>query len=705
MTRPADSAGGAHAIAPRALSRARLLDPGLAIAIGLSLLTFVGGLIGLAANVDLMARHREESQARNALHDRVQEVADQLDSNTEWDEAVQATSIKLDLPWIRKNFGDYYSQPGKYEFDLLLGPDGQQIYAMDHNRDVEPGHFAGLSPEFQRLIADVRAQEARRGPLTPAPQFSRFLTTPIHANDVAMFQGRPFVVTATLIQPDFGTVLPGPKAAIIITGMAIDQKFLNGLQRRLLLDKVRLAGPNDDSAASIDLTNTRGQRLARIAWDPRRPGADLLSLALLPILIGVGAPLLLFLNGRRTSRRLAATLTELARARDEADAANEQKSAFLANMSHEIRTPLNGVLAMAQVMELSPLSPIQRERLSVISQSSETLLTIVNDVLDLSKIEAGRLELNPRPFDIAALAQTLGALYAPVAEDKGLAFSIETDPACAGWWLGDPDRLRQVAANLIGNAIKFTEAGEVQVDIRCIEPEGLHIEVRDTGIGVPADKQELIFDKFRQAESATSRRFGGTGLGLSISRQLVELMGGRLWVESRPGAGSNFAFEIPLPRAAEPPAAVAVAPAEPASETGRLRVLAADDNATNRQVLAAILDQLGVELDLRDDGEGAVTAWRAGVYDAILMDIQMPGLDGVAATRMIRAEESASGRPRTPIIALTANAMTHQLAEYRAAGMDDCVAKPIRIVELHAALVRVLEPAGDAAETGEPVSA
>jgi CheY-like chemotaxis protein len=265
---------------------------------------------------------------------------------------------------------------------------------------------------------------------------------------------------------------------------------------------------------------------------------------------------------------------------------------------------------------------------------------------------------------------------------------LEADAAAGGHWIGDPDRLRQIAVNLISNAIKFTDTGEVRVRILAGAPEGLRIEVHDTGVGVPADKLDVIFDKFSQAECSTTRRFGGSGLGLAISRQLAQMMGGRLWVESQPGQGSVFGFEAPLTRVAEP--AIEAAPAdEPAAEpAGHLRVLAVDDNATNRFVLAAILEEFEVDLDLREDGVAAVEAWRAAPYDLILMDIQMPELDGVAATRMIREEEAKTGRARTPIIAVTANAMTHQLAEYSCAGMDDCVPKPIRIPDLHAAMLR-----------------
>jgi signal transduction histidine kinase/ActR/RegA family two-component response regulator len=679
--------------APLEIRHPYLFDGGLLLAVALAVFIFVGGLFGLAANVDLLAKHREEAQAQNAMRDRVQEVADQVTANTNWDDAVEHASNHYDPLWITENIGLYYSQPRRFRFVILTDPSDRPVFGMDRGKPVDPARFAPLSAAIAPLVANVRAQETLRGPFRQAPRAKRLLSRPIQASDVVRYDGGLFILTATLIQPEFGSFLPaGPRTAIVVTGKPIDATFMASFGQRLLLKNVRLVGPSDTAGAYIDLADQHGARLARIAWSPRHPGADLISIALPAILFGVGAPLALYLHGRRTGRRLKATLVELARARDEADTANAQKSAFLASMSHEIRTPLNGVLAMAQVMEADVLPSAQRERLSVISHSGEALLTIVNDILDLSKIEAGRLELDIRPFDVAGLTQILAALYGPIAEQKGVAFGVEVASDAIGVWRGDPDRLRQVIANLISNALKFTERGEVRVQVLAAAA-GLRFEVRDTGIGLADDKLDLVFETFRQADNSTARRYGGTGLGLAISRRLAEIMGGQLWVESRLDVGSVFKLELPLQRLSDAALPVVRTPAVLAERSDRLRILAADDNATNRQVLAAILEPLGFDLYLCEDGEAAMAAWRSGQYDLILMDIQMPVLDGVAATKRIRAEEALTARRHTPIIALTANAMTHQLAEYRMAGMDDCVSKPIRIAELHAALLGVLEPA------------
>jgi signal transduction histidine kinase len=394
---------------------------------------------------------------------------------------------------------------------------------------------------------------------------------------------------------------------------------------------------------------------------------------------------------------LRRTLSELMEARDAAEAANVLKSQFLANMSHEIRTPLNGVLAMAQIMDMGDLTGVQRERLNVVRQSGEALLAILNDVLDLSKIEAGKMELELAELDLADIARHAEAAYGETASRRGLTLVVDLQESARGRRRGDAGRLRQIASNLLSNAMKFTERGEVRLTLMAQAEDGvdmLHMVVSDTGIGIPAEKIPLLFQKFTQVDSSTTRRFGGTGLGLAICRELAGLMGGRIWVESQEGEGSAFHLLAPLPMAqfAPPPLPMAAGPAAAGSGGVRpLRVLAAEDNATNQVVLRTIMQTFGADLTLVADGRQAVDAWAGGDFDLILMDIQMPVMDGVAATRAIReAETQAAGkdgaRRRIPIIALSANAMTHQVKEYLGAGMDLHVAKPIELGKLHAAL-------------------
>jgi signal transduction histidine kinase/ActR/RegA family two-component response regulator len=401
---------------------------------------------------------------------------------------------------------------------------------------------------------------------------------------------------------------------------------------------------------------------------------------------------------------LKAAMRDLESARDAANAANVLKTQFLANMSHEIRTPLNGVLAMAEVMSMGELGDVQRERLGIIRQSGSLLLAVLNDVLDLSKIEAGKLSLVKEDFDIAATLRPTAETFQVLAQGKGLDFKFSISEEAAGWWRGDADRLRQIVGNLLSNAVKFTPQGLVEAAVD-IHPQGdtLRLVVRDSGVGIAPEKLPALFEKFTQADNSATRRFGGTGLGLAICRELTQMMGGSIDVESREGHGSTFTVELPLTRG------VATNPAHPdiPHDTGdrNLRLLAAEDNPTNQQVLAAVMESLGIDIDIVSDGRQAVDAWKVGGYDLILMDIQMPLMDGIDAARAIRAIELDEQRKRVPIVALTANALTHQVEEYMAVGMDGHVAKPIEIAKLYEAISAALTAAATGASGRTPTQA
>jgi two-component system sensor histidine kinase EvgS len=395
-----------------------------------------------------------------------------------------------------------------------------------------------------------------------------------------------------------------------------------------------------------------------------------------------------------TAQELAAR--GLAHARDEAEAATRAKSDFLATISHEIRTPMNGVIGLLDVLERTPLDTDQRKMVSTIEHSAEALLHILDDVLDFSKIEAGHLALDPRPADPRAIVEGAVAILAAQAEAKGLTLRMQVDPSLASGVLVDDGRLRQVLLNLIGNAVKFTAAGDVRVDVVVAEAHAsrqrLHFVVADTGIGIHAAKLRHVFAPFSQAESSTTRRFGGTGLGLTISRRLVERMGGHLAIASEPGRGTTVTVTLELP-VVDLPAPTADDRADASEQPvprRDARILLAEDHPVNQELVRVQLGLRGYSCDIVDDGEAAMAALGAREYDLLLVDCHMPGMDGYAVARAVRERETG-GMRRMPIIAMTADARADQRERCLAAGMDDLLRKPIRLEAFHAAILRWLE--------------
>lgn len=377
--------------------------------------------------------------------------------------------------------------------------------------------------------------------------------------------------------------------------------------------------------------------------------------------------------------------------REKAFAASRAKTDFLATMSHEIRTPLNGVIGMSEAMVATDMSPTQREYMDIILSSGKNLLAILNDVLDLAKIEAGKLELEHAPFDLAELAQSVQGTFSALATGKGVHLSLTISDASRGAYISDAKRIGQVLSNLVSNALKFTKFGEVGIEVFTIG-DGVQFVVSDTGVGIPADRLPKLFEKFEQANASTSRQYGGTGLGLAICRELAEALGGSIRAESIEGVGTKFFFFLPLVRLEDQPVSTedAIVIANQPYDLDTLHVLAAEDNAVNQIVLKTILNQVGVDPVMVGNGAEAVAAWREAEWGLILMDVQMPVMDGPTASRTIRELERASGRKRTPIIALTANAMSQQVADYLEAGMDGVTTKPIAVGRLLAEIDRVL---------------
>lgn len=369
-----------------------------------------------------------------------------------------------------------------------------------------------------------------------------------------------------------------------------------------------------------------------------------------------------------------------------AEKANEAKSQFLANMSHELRTPLNGIIAMADMLFEAQTDDRSRLMARTIVDSGAVLAHVVNDILDVAKIEAGQMNLESEPFDLEAVLARVSNIHFASASAKGVKLERLVDPRAAGVYLGDQTRITQIVSNLLSNAVKFTERGRIQISVRRSKKFGLHVRVSDTGQGFDRATATRLFGRFVQADDSVSRRYGGTGLGLSISRSFTQMMGGRILARSVPGKGSLFVVTLPLARVHERQKEHEHRPDQPAigcqSDVSDVRILIADDHEVNRRIITMILEPLGVDLTTVENGKEAVHAASNGAFDLILMDVQMPLMDGLAATRHIREMERDRGLARTAIISLTANAMSEDIKRSLDAGSDLHISKPIRPADL-----------------------
>lgn len=529
------------------------------VVLAIVLASALGAMTFAARAVDRAVESGETSLMVRTLERRKAKLIEDITSATVWDDAYENTVLTFDPAWADENYGVYYATYMHHDRTLAFGSDDRVTYASDGGEAAAPSTVRGFAADVAPLLAELRRDEARRA-AGDGPRNG--LAAASTGSGLIRSGGELWMVALATVTPETAEVtVTGRPTTVVVSARRLDAGFMKELEEDLGITGPRLLAPSARAAGAVaPLAAANGQALGLIAWTPRRPGAGILGEAAVPFLLVLAA--FLVATGALVRRvttalgslaandaRLEATLEELTDARDRAEAASVAKSQFLANISHEIRTPLNGVLGMAQIMERGELGLEQRSHLAIIRESGATLLTLLNDVLDLAKIEAGKLEIQREDVDLTATVSGVCATFMSMARQKDLKLGFAIEPSAAGVWRLDGMRLNQVLANLISNAVKFTARGHVSVRV-WKSARGLEFAVLDTGAGIPADRLTDLFGKFNQLDSSTTRQFGGTGLGLAICRDLIQLMDGEIAVESKVGEGSYFSFFLPAEAAA-----------------------------------------------------------------------------------------------------------------------------------------------------------
>lgn len=526
-----------------------------------ALLTVMGN--ALATRVDITSCQREEALVGNGLQARVSELEQAVVPQANWDDAVANLDRRFNIEWARANVGQFLTQTAGFELAAVLDAHDRPVFGLERGEAKGREGVAPYAAAATPMIADVRAMEARRGPFRKAPASKVMISQPIQASAVKEVGGRVYVLTATLVQPDFGTARPHARAPIMLTGEEVDSAFLDKLSGRFLLKSLSLhrgaeaAPPNQAKARLADET---GQTVATLSWRPQHPGADILRSAFGPLL----ASLLAFCAGvyvlDRRNKTLTRTLMEEVRrveqekaGADQARAADRAKSQFLANMSHELRTPLNAIIGYSELMRETAAedgrSEDDEDHTRILGAASH-LLGLINNLLDLSRIEAGKMQLSLADADVGALLAEAVETLQPVAARNGVTIVTDIERAALSGVVTDADKLRQCVYNLLSNACKFSPDGRVDLIARRVAGAGadiIRIDVRDTGIGLSPDQIARLFQPYAQATSETRSQFGGTGLGLSVTREIARLLGGDVTVVSTLGAGATFTLEFPAP--------------------------------------------------------------------------------------------------------------------------------------------------------------
>jgi signal transduction histidine kinase/CheY-like chemotaxis protein len=653
-----------------------LLAPLIVVA-AVAMMAFLACFVIWSKEIDRGALLREEDLVDRGVEARMKEVETAIFAETNWDEAVANLDTRFDVEWARQYLTAYFAQVDNFDGVFVLDGSDRPIYASTDGEDAPTNAYAAFSSAAP-LVAEVRRLEAQRGPLTKPAAGKEPIAGSIQKSSFLRGPSGLHLVTASLVQPDFGRSLPSARAPIVVTTLPVDATFMKLLATRFQLSGFRLAKGQNDLEAHSSYTPLGGGRFS-FGWTPQKPGTALLERAMWPVL----AVMTLF------SLVVGVMIWRIRRDTRQLVAANRAQSEFLANMSHEFRTPLNGVIGIAGALAKTPLTARQLEFVEVIRGSGETLEHLLSDVLDLSNMETGEITIRNAPFDPIEAVRAVVGLHERRARAKGVEVRLVIDPAVEASVVGDASRVKQILTSLLDNAVKFTDKGGVTVQIDRTFDAALRLRIEDTGIGFEPGQARRIFRRFCQADGSVTRKYGGAGLGLSSAEHLATLMGGSIKAEGRPGEGATFTVLLPLPPADAKAAAEEAPAAVDADQT--VRILLSDDHPTNRQVVQALLADAGVELVATENGLEACEAFERGGFQIVLMDMQMPVMDGLAAIRRIRETEARDGKPRAFIIMLTANALPEHREASLAAGADLHVPKPIQADRLFAAINQAFE--------------
>ena len=670
----------------------------LAIAAGATIITVVGLAYSSARLVDQASLQQETLQVSRRIDSTLVKMQNDVRSAAVWNEA-HTQSLAQNTAWLHENIGKYFSDYMSYPVSVVFTPDGKPTYAARDSNSVAVSREAQFIAAVAPMVRAVRDESITRNSMATDHRAYGFAAH-VAREGIVLVGGSPyFVAVSNIVPEDAGHRDANFEDPLVATGQRVSS-ILPRLSQDLALFRPRLTLEGAEiSGPYVALSAPDGAPIGKISWQANRPGGRLLIDAAPALVLVILVALAALFAGMVRIRRLFVDLvnheTALDVSRQEAEAANLAKTRFLANMSHELRTPLNGIIAMSEMLHQQQTDLKGREMTRTVVASGRILERVLNDILDVAKIEAIEVEFERVPFDMDRLLLDVAALHRASAEAKGLRMELNILPGAAGTYVGDHVRVSQVISNLLSNAVKFTDHGRVAITARRCAT-GLHLVVSDTGQGFDRATSDRLFKRFEQGDSSINRRHGGTGLGLWISRALVRAMGGTIRVRSIIGKGTLFSVHLPLERIqAEGPAVVGVDLGSQARDEDGLnpiRVLVAEDHEVNQRVMMMILDTIGAKVTLAENGALAVEAFKDADFDVILMDIQMPIMDGLVATAKIRELEAISGASRTPIVAVTANAMAADREASLRAGADYHLSKPVRPAALIEALSQLLAP-------------